>query len=503
MTTLNLRWGTLFKRFSFALLLIGYTTAHAAYFGAPGKEVHVKKSMTGGSSPFGYLEYLPAGYSESSTAPLVPIVIFLHGIGERGDGELNGYFNPALTNGFLKTGLPDMIHDGILSPTAIVLSPQLPTSYGSWPVAQIDTFLTYALGKYKKADKRRVYITGLSLGGKGAWEYSTKYSSRIAAVVPLCGGGGFTSDARLADKGVWAFHSYDDKVVPWTVTRNNVNAITASTADIMGGYTTGSTKTALYKISSRTHSWVAGEIINNQSHDLSPRFTMYPTGAHTQAMWNTVYKNADMWKWLHSYVNNDIPAPSPSPSPSPPAVAQEIKIDFGASAVVPSGWNNAQGLARGGSISLKSVAGATVGSLISVLPFNAANSDGTVSPSSSLNLPVVATQDTFFGNEKSFNGVVAAKAALELRGLDKAKTYTFEFFASRMSGDGTNRDSRYKVMGYSSVETSLNATNNTSKTVKVSVKPNANGIIRIEFTKGYANNNPYGAFYIGSIRIKY
>jgi hypothetical protein len=129
------------------------------------------------------------------------------------------------------------------------------------------------------------------------------------------------------------------------------------------------------------------------------------------------------------------------------------------------------------------------------------NSNGTTTPASTLGLPVAATQDSFFGNDVSFNGAVAPKAVLEIRGLDPSRTYRVEFFASRM-GATENRETQYRVIGAATSTVLLDAANNTSASAKTSgVAPNASGTLVIEIQKGPANRNPYGFYYLGNLRL--
>jgi hypothetical protein len=91
---------------------------------------------------------------------------------------------------------------------------------------------------------------------------------------------------------------------------------------------------------------------------------------------------------------------------------------------------------------------------------------------------------------------------MEVRDLDPAKSYSFQFFASRM-GVTDVRETRYRVLGATEANAYLNATNNTTKLTTATVKPSSNGIVRIEITKGANNTNEMGAFYLGSMRIVY
>jgi len=82
-------------------------------------------------------------------------------------------------------------------------------------------------------DPRRVYLTGLSMGGYGTWDLGLAFPERFAAIVPICGGGqmiGVILGSRdkgpaLKSLGVWAFHGARDNVVPLEESQRMVNAL--------------------------------------------------------------------------------------------------------------------------------------------------------------------------------------------------------------------------------------------------------------------------------------
>ena len=105
-----------------------------------------------------YLLYLPKGYEQK---PSWPLVLFLHGAGERGD-------NLDLVK---KNGLPQLIAAGKEFPF-IVVSPQCPTDQ-SWEPFELTALLDDIVEKYK-VDQDRVYVTGLSMGGFGTWALAAR-----------------------------------------------------------------------------------------------------------------------------------------------------------------------------------------------------------------------------------------------------------------------------------------------------------------------------------------
>ena len=102
----------------------------------------------------------------------------------------------------------------------MVVSPQCPAGQ-FWSNEILFPLLEEVLDKYR-VDRNRVYLTGLSMGGYGAWKLAASFPERFAAVAPVCGGGDVLPVVLAESKklraiktlGVWAFHGADDPVVP-------------------------------------------------------------------------------------------------------------------------------------------------------------------------------------------------------------------------------------------------------------------------------------------------
>jgi poly(3-hydroxybutyrate) depolymerase/prenyltransferase beta subunit len=137
--------------------------------------------------------YIPEGYDGTKT---FPVILFLHGAGERGDDGITPAqvgIGPAILN---RTG-------GV---PAIVVFPQARRTWTATSpdgIAAIQT-LDAVLRDYK-CDQKRVILTGISMGGMGTWDIGTAQPERFAAVVPICGGGDPASAARLKNCWVWTF----------------------------------------------------------------------------------------------------------------------------------------------------------------------------------------------------------------------------------------------------------------------------------------------------------
>ncbi len=160
-----------------------------------------------------YLLFLPDGYNEKKSWPLI---MFLHGAGERGDDL-----------GLVKKHGPPKIVEEKKDFSFIVVSPQCPED-SSW--TKENGFLKELLDDIEaryKVDKYRIYLTGLSMGGYGTWSLACAYPERFAAIAPICGGGEPSTASKLKDIPVWAFHGVQDKVVSVKKSQEMVDAINA------------------------------------------------------------------------------------------------------------------------------------------------------------------------------------------------------------------------------------------------------------------------------------
>jgi predicted esterase len=159
--------------------------------------VQAKKSF---SKEMKYLLYLPDGYMQDGEQRW-PVIIFLHGAGERGDDlEIVKIHGP-----------PKLVEAGKKMPF-IVASPQL--AFGEWWSPDMVAWLTKELISNLKVDPERVYLTGLSMGGYGTWETASKYPELYAAIAPICGRGDPSSTWKLRHIPTWIFHGAKDTVVP-------------------------------------------------------------------------------------------------------------------------------------------------------------------------------------------------------------------------------------------------------------------------------------------------
>ena len=192
----------------------------------------VARTLTSSGGLFmGFYEYTPADYN-SDPSVKYPLIIFLHGIGERGNGttELSRVLANAIPR-YIDAGHPMRFFWNGKWETFIVLSPQLSSSYGYWSNQYISAMLEHAKANLR-IDTNRVYLAGMSLGGGGVWTYATSGLSnakQLAAMSPVCGicSGGTWCNFRDANLPVWAFHAQDDGVVGAGCTITHINNINA------------------------------------------------------------------------------------------------------------------------------------------------------------------------------------------------------------------------------------------------------------------------------------
>jgi len=192
---------------------------------------------------------LPKNYN-TQTDQKFPLLIFLHGAGERGtDLEKLRIHGP-----------PMQVAQG-KEFDAIVLSPLCPADVW-WDTESLHQLIQKTL-KTHRVDLSRIYLTGLSMGGYGSWHLSTAYPDLFAAVAPICGG----MDDKKIDQictiksiPVWNFHGALDNVVPQEESDKVIRKLKACG----GNY----------------------------------RYTVYPEANHNS--WTETYDNPEFYKWLFS-----------------------------------------------------------------------------------------------------------------------------------------------------------------------------------------------------------
>ena len=130
-----------------------------------------------------------------------PLLLFLHGSGESGT-ELEK----------VKTNGPPKLFPRFGLDRFSVVAPQCPDESG-WEPARLASFLAEVI-EQSRADARRIYVTGLSMGGTGALDLAAEIPDRFAAATILCGEGDPSKAQQLGRLPLWLFHSASDGAVP-------------------------------------------------------------------------------------------------------------------------------------------------------------------------------------------------------------------------------------------------------------------------------------------------
>jgi predicted peptidase len=194
-----------------------------------------------------YWLYLPEEYAASKTD--WPLVLFLHGAGERGSDLEKVKIH----------GLPKLVAEGREFPF-VIISPQCPEDAWWTSELQMDALnalLDEIVSRYR-IDADRLYLTGLSMGGYGTWSLAVKYPHRFAAIAPVCGGGKPGKAHKIAHLPVWVFHGAKDKTVPIRLSREMVDALKKAGGNV--------------------------------------KFTIYPEAAHDS--WTETYNNPELYQWF-------------------------------------------------------------------------------------------------------------------------------------------------------------------------------------------------------------
>ncbi len=189
-----------------------------------------KAEFTNEDAVLPYRIFIPEDYSEGKKYPMM---VFLHGAGERGnDNEAQ-----------LKNALGTLFNrdDGLMLNT-IVIAPQCPKDNqwvdtpwadGNYSIDEVPesnelkavVALTEEICESYSVDRTRIYVSGVSMGGFGTWDLITRHNDIYAAAAPMCGGGDPSKAELLADTMIYTFHGTEDTSVPYSGTAEMVSAI--------------------------------------------------------------------------------------------------------------------------------------------------------------------------------------------------------------------------------------------------------------------------------------
>jgi predicted peptidase len=230
-----------------------------ALVAAPRETGFLNRTVKVNNVEYRYQVYVPAEWNKTRAWP---VILFLHGAGERGDDGL------AQT----QVGLGGGIRFHADRFPAVTVMPQCRKDT-RWTDPQMEAQVFAALAKSMKefrGDPKRLYLTGLSMGGFGSIAFAAKRAGQFAAVVPICGGvlrrgeqpppGDPYAEAaaKIGKTPVWLFHGGADPTVPVTESRKMEAALKAAGGDV--------------------------------------RYTEYPGVGHNS--WDKAYAEVDMAKWL-------------------------------------------------------------------------------------------------------------------------------------------------------------------------------------------------------------
>lgn len=186
-----------------------------------------------------YLVYIPDGYNEKKDYKW-PVVFFLHGIGERNQD----------VSVLRQVGLSRVMK----GKEFIMIAPM---AKDWWSSGSLEVLYKEVMDSLH-VDNSRVYLTGLSMGGYGTWDWGSLHAEHFAAIVPICGGGDLARMPKLQKMPVWAFHSADDPTVNVNESRRLVNELKR-----LGG---------------------------------NIQYTEYPDGGHDA--WTRAYNTPELFTWL-------------------------------------------------------------------------------------------------------------------------------------------------------------------------------------------------------------
>jgi len=200
-----------------------------------------------------YVVFVPHDYTPDKQWP---VILFLHTAADRGtDGRAQ-----------IETGLAPAIRAREKTFPFIAVFPQCEDrgapARGGWLPQTADGKRALAMlaevEKSYRTDKDRVFLTGISMGGFGAWANAVADPDRWAAVVPISGGGDEAAAAKIAHLPTWCFHGAEDRIVPTDESRQMIAAVRKA-----GG---------------------------------KPRYTEYSGAGHN--VWDTAYGSDELWAWL-------------------------------------------------------------------------------------------------------------------------------------------------------------------------------------------------------------
>lgn len=207
------------------------------------QQAHTFRQSIPGLREVRYLLFLPITYAMPPQQ--WPLILFLHGAGERGYD----------LNLVKRHGVPKTVEEWTDCPF-IVVSPQCPP-HQAWSTDALAALLE-EIERHYTVDPERIYVTGLSMGGFGTWAFALAYPDRCAAIAPICGGGDPARVDAIRHLPVWTFHGAKDTIVPLKRSAEMVTALRQCGGNV--------------------------------------QFTVYPDAGHDA--WTETYANPELYAWF-------------------------------------------------------------------------------------------------------------------------------------------------------------------------------------------------------------
>ena len=204
-----------FSRFAWMLLAVTVLISPRGAWAANISDFVTYSLTDNNSTLLPGLLHIPVEYASDPTVPR-PLILFLHGSGESGTDnrrQINGNIDNLLA--------------AAKSRGAFLYAPQTNIGWASTTLlSHAMTMMDRSIGEFN-VDTSRLYVTGLSMGGGGVWNFLNQYPDRVAAAVPICAIGPSANflPANIVNEPIWAFHGRSDRNVPVEVTRSVVNSL--------------------------------------------------------------------------------------------------------------------------------------------------------------------------------------------------------------------------------------------------------------------------------------